>query len=66
MLLIIVGINNGLTLLGPFSNNFCSSFSIVANPPIPEPTITPNLSLLILSKSNLLLSTACCAAAIAN
>jgi len=38
---IIMGIKNGLTLPGPFSNNILCCFSNVPIPPIPEPIITP-------------------------
>ena len=66
ILAIFIGINIGLTLSGPFSWIFVISFSIVSNPPIPEPNITPTLSIFSFSLSNLLSSQASFAAIIAN
>ncbi len=53
---IAIGINNGDTLEGPFSFNLMICSSIVHKPPIPEPTIVPNLFESISSSFNPLIS----------
>ena len=44
MLLIIIGMKNGLTRPGPFSTRFACCSSKVSMPPMPEPMITPTRS----------------------
>ena len=50
--MIVIGTKNGETLLDFPIAIFSVSLSIVIKPPIPDPTYTPNLLLLILSISN--------------
>ncbi|SJU43497.1 Uncharacterised protein [Clostridioides difficile] len=50
-LIIAIGTKNGDILFDLPVTNLVHSVSIVANPPIPEPTITPNLFLSTFSKS---------------
>lgn len=62
---IIIGINKGETLRGPFSISLPYSVSNVFIPPIPVPNITEKRSGATVP-SMPLSSTACCAAATAN
>jgi len=63
---IIMGMVNGDTRLGPFSNKVTCSRSKVAKPPIPLPTITPKRRLSIAATSTPASAIAILAAATAN